>query len=73
MVTSFRRREQLKPYVVWGVLVKVIQSNAEIGSSDRLEVHFDHVRISVGNSRKTEKKKAGTLDDMSAIKRALSL
>ena len=34
----FRRRDQLKPDVVWGVLSKVIQNNARFGLSDRLEV-----------------------------------
>jgi hypothetical protein len=28
---SFRRRDQLKPDVVWGVLGKVVQSNARFG------------------------------------------
>ena len=36
---SLRRRGQLKPDVVWGVLGKVIQSNARFGLADRLEVH----------------------------------
>ena len=40
---SLRRREQLKPDVVWAVLGKVIQSNARFGLSDRLEVNLDHV------------------------------
>ena len=38
---SFRRRDQLKPDVVWGVLGKVVQSNARFGLCDRLEVHLD--------------------------------
>ena len=46
---SFRRREQLKPDLVWAVLCKVIQSNARFGLTDRLEGHLEHVRIPVGN------------------------
>jgi len=34
---SLRRQEQLKPDVVWGVLAKVIQSNAMLALSDRFE------------------------------------
>ena len=34
---SLRRRDQLKPDVVWAVLGKVIQSNARFGLSDRLK------------------------------------
>ena len=41
---SLRRRDQLKPNVVWGVLAKVIQSNSRFALSDRLEVHLDHVK-----------------------------
>jgi len=48
---SFRRGGQLKPGVVWGVLGKVVQSNARFGLFDRLEVHLDHVRVPVGNGR----------------------
>ena len=46
---SFRRRDQLKPDVVWGVLGKVVQSNAIFVLSDRLEVHLDHVTMPAGN------------------------
>jgi hypothetical protein len=66
---SLRRRDQLKPDVVWDVLGKVIQSNARFGLSDHLEVHLDHVRIPVGNGR--EKAKRRSLDDLSAIKRSI--
>ena len=51
--------------MVWGVLAKVIQSNARFGLTDRLEVHLDHVRMPAGNGRV---KKGRTLDMMSAIK-----
>ena len=57
---SFRRRDELKPDVVWGVLRKVVQSNARFGLNDRLEVHLDHVRIPAGNGR--EKTKRSSLD-----------
>jgi len=59
---SLRRREQLKPDVVWAVLRKVIKSNAILGLSDRLEVHLDHERMPVGNGKKAEKTKGRSLD-----------
>ena len=40
---SFRRRDKLKLDVVWCVFMKVVQSNARFGLSDRLEEHLDHV------------------------------
>ena len=46
---SFRRRDQLKPNVVSGVLMKVVQSNARFGLTDRLEVHLDHVLMPAEN------------------------
>jgi len=55
---SFRRREQLKTDVVWGVLGKVVQSNAWFGLCDRLEVHLDHVMMSAGTGKRAEKTKA---------------
>ena len=54
---SLRRCDQLKPDVVWGVLGKVIQSNAKFGLADRLEVHLGHVRMPAGNGRTAEKTK----------------
>ena len=48
---SLRRREQLKPDVVWGVLANVIQSNARFGLGDRVKVHLDHVRKTAENCR----------------------
>ena len=64
----FRRCYELKPFVVWGVLGKVVQSNARFGLADRLEVHLDHVRMPVGNGRMDEKTKWRSVDVMSAIK-----
>ena len=66
---SLRRRDQLKPDVVWAVLGKVIQSNARFRLSDRLEVHLDHVRMPVGNGG--VKTKGRSLDVLSAIKRSI--
>jgi len=40
-------RDKLKPFAVWGVLGKVIQSNPRFGLTDRLEVHLDHVSVCV--------------------------
>jgi hypothetical protein len=48
---SIRRRDQLKPDVVWEVLGKVIQSNARFGLTNRIEVHVDHVRMPAGKGR----------------------
>ena len=71
MDISFRRRDQLKPDVVWGVLGKVVQSNARFGLSDRLEVHLDHVRKPAGNGKRAEKTKGRSLDVLSEIKRSI--
>ena len=68
---SLRRRDQLKPDVVWGVLGKVIQSNARFGLADRLEVHLDHVRLPAGNGKRAERMKVSSLDVMSAIKKSI--
>ena len=68
---SLRRRDQLKPDVVWGILAKVIQSNARFALSDRLEVHLDHVRMPAGKGRMAEKTKGGSFDVMSAIKKSI--
>ena len=70
---SFRRREQLKPDVVWSILGKVVQSNARFGLSDRLEVHLDHVRMPAGNGKTAEKTKVRSLDVMSDIKKKMIL
>ena len=66
---SLRRHDQLKLDVVWGVLGKVVQSNATFGFTDRLEVHLDHVRMPAGNSR--EKTKGKSVDAMSATKKSI--
>ena len=54
---SLHRRVQLKPDVVWGVLRKVIQSNARFGLADRLEVHANHVRMPADNVKIAERTK----------------
>ena len=51
---TLRRRDQLKPHVIWAVLGNVIQSNAIFGLSDRLEVHLDHVRMLARNGKGAE-------------------
>jgi len=68
---SFRRRDQLKPDLIWAVLSNVIQSNAMFGLTDRLEVHLDQVRIPVGNGKLAEKTKGRSLDILSAIKKSI--
>jgi len=62
---SWGRQDQLKHYVVWCVFV--IQSNARIVLSDRLEVHLEHVRMPNGNGG--VKTKGLSLYLMSAIKK----
>ena len=68
---NFRRRDQLKPDVVWGVLRKVVQSNARFALTDRLEVHLDHVRMSAGNGKMAEKTKRSFVDVISTIKKSI--
>ena len=64
---SFRRRDHLKPDMVWGVLGKVVQSNAGFRLADRLEVHLGHVRMPAGYGR--VKTKGRSLDVISVIKK----
>jgi hypothetical protein len=66
---SLRRRDQLKPDVVWSVLCKIIQSNARFALTDRLEVHLDHVRMPAGNGR--VKTKGRCIDILSAVKKSI--
>jgi hypothetical protein len=66
---SLRRRDQLKPDVVWQVLGKAIQSNARFRLTDRFEVRLDHVRMPVGNGG--VRTKGRSLDVMSVIKRSI--
>jgi hypothetical protein len=68
---SLRRRDQLKPDMVWSVLGKVVQNNARFALTDRLEVHLDHVRMPAGNVRRAEKTKGRTIDVLSAVKRSI--
>ena len=68
---SFRRRDQLKPDVVWGGLGKVVQCNARFGLCDRHEVHLDHGRMPVGNVKTAEKTKGTSFDVLSAIKKSI--
>jgi len=63
---SLRRRDQLKPDVVWSVLGNVIQLHTRFAVTDRLEVHLDHVRMPVGYGQ--EKTKGRSLEVWSAIK-----
>jgi len=67
---SFRRRDQLKPDVVWGVLGKVVLSNAMFGLSDRIEVHLYHM-LPAGDGKTAEKTKGPSLDIVSTIKRSI--
>jgi len=46
---NLRRRDQLKPVVVWDALGKFIQSNDSFGLRDRLEVDLDSIRMLAGN------------------------
>lgn len=53
--SSLRRRDQLKLDEVWGVLGKVIQSNARLDLIDRIKLYLDHVRMPDGNDEVTTK------------------
>jgi hypothetical protein len=64
---SLRRRDQLKPDVVWSVLGKVIQSNARLPLTHRLQVHEYHVRMPTGNGG--VKTKGRSMNLLSAIKK----
>ena len=66
---SFRRRDQLKLGVVWGVLGKVVQSNARYGITGRLEENLHHARMPAGNGH--EKTKWRSVDVMSAVKKSI--
>ena len=66
---SLRCRDQFKSHVVWGMLGKVIQSNARFGLDDPLEVHLNHVRMPAGNGR--DQTKGSLLDVMSVIKKCI--
>ena len=66
---SLRRRDQVKPDVVWGVLAKVVQNNSRFGLTDRLEVYLEHVMMPNGNGRVNTN--GLTFDVKSAIKRII--
>jgi hypothetical protein len=66
---SLRRRDQLKPDVVWSILGKISQSNARFVLTDRLKVHLDHVRMQAGNGG--AKTKGRSIDVLNAIKRSI--
>jgi hypothetical protein len=66
---SLRRRDQLKPDVVWSVLGKIIQNNARFALTDRLEVHLDHVRMPAGNGG--AKTKGLSIDVLNALKKCI--
>jgi len=68
---SFRRRDQLKSYLVWDKLSKGIQSKSSYCMTDRLEVHLDRVRIPAGSG--DEKTKGRSLDVLNAIKKRIVL
>ena len=55
--------------MVWGVLGKAFQGNARFRLTERIEVHFYHVRMPTGSGR--EKMKARSLDVLSAIYRSI--
>jgi hypothetical protein len=68
---TLRRRDQLKPDMVWSALGKVIQINGRFAVTDRLEVNLKHVRMPVGNGR--DNTKGSSLDALNAIKNVLLL
>jgi hypothetical protein len=54
-----RRRDQLKPDMVWDVLGKVIVSNAKFAVCDRLEVHLDIFDCQIVTVRGLRRRKDG--------------
>ena len=68
---SFRRRDSLKPGVVWGVLGNGVNSNARFGLCDPLDVHLEHFRMPAGNGKRAEKMKERSLGFLSAIKKSI--
>lgn len=68
---GFQRRDQHKHDVVWGVLGKVVLSNAIFGLSDRFEVHIERVRMLSRSSQRDEKKKGRSLGEKSEIKKSV--
>jgi len=68
---SFRRCDQLKPGAVWGILGKVVLSNATLGLSDRLEVHLDRVRMPAGTDKSAKNSKGRSIDVLSVIKKSI--
>ena len=65
---SFRRRDQLKHDLIWGILGYIVQINDRFGLSDRIEVPLDYFRMRAGNGRMAEKTKGRPLHVLSAIK-----
>jgi len=57
--------------VVWSILGKVIQSNARLALTDRLEVHLDQFRMPAGNGNDGVKKKGRSLYVLTAIKMSI--
>ena len=57
--------------MVWGVLGKVVQSNARFRLGDRIEVHLDHVRMPAGNGKTAVNTKGRFLDVLSATKKSI--
>ena len=62
-----QRRGQFKPDAVSDVIENVIRSSFSFGLTARLEVHLDHLRMSVGNGKMDEKTKGRSLVILSAI------
>jgi hypothetical protein len=54
---------------VWGILGKIVQSNARFGLTDQLEVRLDHVKMPVGNGG--VKTKGRSIDIISAVKKSI--
>ena len=54
---SLQRRGQFKPDAVSDVIENVIRSSVSFGLTARLEVHLDHLRMSVGNVKWLRRRK----------------
>jgi hypothetical protein len=64
---SLQRRCQFKPDAVSDVIENDIRSSIRFGLTDRLEVHLNKFRMSVGNGKMDEKTKGRSLGILSAI------
>jgi hypothetical protein len=66
---SFRRRDQLTPYVIWSVFGKVAQSNARFNALDKLVLNIYYVKMPIGNRNGGITTKGRSLINMTYLKK----